>query len=177
MHQRIKMNARALYNYIRFFKDKVKKNVFICGRQFISLGSKFEINTGATVSIASHMRTENGTYVAVRSTGNLVIGKNVFMNRNCILVCREKIQIADNVTIGPNCCIYDHDHDLNQHGNYTTQAVSIGENTWIGAGSIILKGVTIGSNCVIAAGSVVTKNVPENTIVYQKRVPSYTKKV
>ena len=40
---------------------------------------------------------------------------------------------------------------------------------WIGAGSIILRGVSIGDNCVIAAGTIVNKNIPNNTIVYQKR--------
>ncbi len=43
--------------------------------------------------------------------------------------------------------------------------VTIGENVWIGAKCLILKGVTIGNNAVIAAGSVVTRSVPENTLV------------
>ncbi len=177
MYQTFKMNARALYNYVRFIKNKVKKNVVIRGRQFLSIGSKFIIESGSSVRIDPYMRIENGSYIAVRSTGSLIVGRNVFMNRNCMLVCREKIQTDDNVTIGPNCCIYDHDHDLNLRltGKYTTSPVAIGENTWIGAGCIILKGVTIGRNCVIAAGGVITKDVPDNTIAYQKRDTSYVK--
>lgn len=42
--------------------------------------------------------------------------------------------------------------------------ITIGDNVFIGWGSIILPGVTIGSNCVIGAGSVVTKNVPEGMV-------------
>jgi acetyltransferase-like isoleucine patch superfamily enzyme len=45
------------------------------------------------------------------------------------------------------------------------QAVNIGNNCWLGAGSTILAGVVIGNGCVIAAGSVVTKSIPENSIV------------
>ena len=42
--------------------------------------------------------------------------------------------------------------------------VHIGNNCWIGAGSIILPGVTIGDNTVIGAGSVVTKDIPANVV-------------
>jgi acetyltransferase-like isoleucine patch superfamily enzyme len=49
--------------------------------------------------------------------------------------------------------------------SYTTRPVIIGDNVWIGANAIILKGVFIGSGSVVAAGSVVTKDVPENCIV------------
>ena len=44
--------------------------------------------------------------------------------------------------------------------------VAIGNNVWLGGGSIILPGVTIGDNTVIGAGSVVTKSIPENVIAY-----------
>lgn len=176
MNQRIKLNSRALLNYVRFARYRVRNSISISGRQFLSVGSKLDINMDAFASIAPYMWTENGTNVAVRPGGNLKIGKGVFLNRNCILVCRDRIEIGDHVTVGPNCCIYDHDHDLNTRGKYTTAPVYIGEGSWIGAGSIILKGVTIGKNCVIAAGGVITKDVPDDTIVYQKRENTYVNK-
>lgn len=46
-------------------------------------------------------------------------------------------------------------------GNYD---VHIGENSWIGAGVIIVPGITIGRNTVIGAGSVVTKDIPDNVV-------------
>lgn len=49
----------------------------------------------------------------------------------------------------------------------------IKKKSWIGAGVIILKGVTIGENCVVASGSVVTKDVPDNSILIQKRQSIY----
>lgn len=48
---------------------------------------------------------------------------------------------------------------------YSSKPVTIGNNVWIGANAIILKGVSIGSGSVIAAGSVVTKDVPNNCVV------------
>lgn len=47
--------------------------------------------------------------------------------------------------------------------------VYIGENTWIGANTLILKGTRIGANCVIAGGSVVLGNIPDDSIFVQKR--------
>lgn len=52
---------------------------------------------------------------------------------------------------------------------YTTAPVTIGDNVWIGAGVMILKGVTIGSGSVIAAGTLVNQDIPENSLVYNRR--------
>lgn len=58
-------------------------------------------------------------------------------------------------------------------GGYLVNNVIIKKKSWIGAGVIILKGVTIGENCVVASGSVVTKDVPDNSILIQKRQSIY----
>ncbi len=58
----------------------------------------------------------------------------------------------------------DHDHDT-VNGGFVSAPIKIGDNVWIGANSVILKGVTIGNNAIIAAGSIVTKDVPANAIV------------
>ena len=69
--------------------------------------------------------------------------------------------------------IYDHDHDFKVHGGkkmekYKTSPIKIGNNVWIGANVIILRGVTIGDNSVIAAGTIVRENVRENVIYHSK---------
>lgn len=75
------------------------------------------------------------------------------------------VTIGDNVTLGPNVTILSHDASSQVHLEYTRLGlVSIGNNVFIGAGSIILPGVTIGNNVVIGAGSVVTKDVPDNVV-------------
>ena len=109
----------------------------------------------------------------VRPNASLHLGKNVFINRNSIITARKYVQIGDGVTIGPNVCIYDHDHDIQNGGGYVLGDIIIGNNVWIGAGVIITKGVTIGNNAVVAAGSVVTKDIPANTILIQKRESTY----
>lgn len=102
----------------------------------------------------------------------LTIGVNVGMSQ-AALICHKSITIGNNVKIGGGVCIYDTDfHSLDpiirrsseDLKNRAEQPVVIGNDVFIGAKSIILKGVTIGNNSVIGAGSVVTKSVPANQI-------------
>ena len=100
------------------------------------------------------------------------------MNVGCIVVCRKKITIGNNVAFGPNVLVYDHDHIMDStdginSSSYNTGNIIIGDNTWIGAGTIILLGTHIGKNCVSGAGSVVKGSVPDNTRLIQKRVNTY----
>ena len=102
--------------------------------------------------------------------GIISIGNGTFFNEGCILSSRKCINIGNNCNIGNNVSIYDNDHDYkNNINNYKTSKISIGNNVWIGTGCIILRGVTIGNNCVIAAGSVINKDIPDNSLIYQKR--------
>lgn len=75
------------------------------------------------------------------------------------------ISIGDNVTIAPNVHILAHDASMhNTFGYAKIGKVEIGNESFIGAGSIILPGVTIGKNSIVGAGSVVTRDVPENMV-------------
>lgn len=75
------------------------------------------------------------------------------------------VEIGDNVTLAPRVHILAHDASTKLHLHYTRIGkVKIGDNVFVGAGSIILPGVTIGNNCIIGAGSVVTKSIPENSV-------------
>ncbi|OAN14367.1 acyltransferase [Exiguobacterium undae] len=83
----------------------------------------------------------------------------------------EKITIGNNTMLGANVQITDTDFHPIQINNrryskkfIKKKAVTIEDNVWIGANSIILKGVTIGENSIIGAGSVVTSSIPKNCI-------------
>lgn len=110
-----------------------------------------------------------GTYTVEKLTKmGLTVGKNFNPQLGFDLDASHcwLITIGDNVTFGPDVRILAHDASMHQALGYTKIApVTIGNNVFIGAGSIVLPGISIGSNSIIGAGSVVTKDVP-NGMVY-----------
>lgn len=75
------------------------------------------------------------------------------------------ITFGDNVTLAPRVTVLAHDASPQAFRQVTKIGqVKIGNNVFIGAGSIILPGVTIGDNVIIGAGSVVTKDIPSDTV-------------
>lgn len=75
------------------------------------------------------------------------------------------ITIGDNVTMAPRVHILCHDASTKQHLGYTKIGrVTIGDNVFIGAESVVLPGVTIGSNVIIGANSTMTHDIPENSV-------------
>lgn len=98
----------------------------------------------------------------------LKVGKNFRRNEHCIIDQSHcwLIQIGDDVTLAPRVHILAHDASMWQGCGYTKIApVHIGNNVFIGAGSIIMPGITIGNNLIIGAGSIVTHDVEEGSVV------------
>lgn len=132
-------------------------------------GASFGLHPGSKLSVDRMLTVGRYSHIAVLERGRLVIGSNVGIGSFNQIICHRAIIIGDNSILGPNVCIYDHNHQYNlEHGvsrrEYDISEVIIGKNCWIGAGAIILKGVHIGDNCVIGAGSVVTKDIPSGCV-------------
>ena len=97
-------------------------------------------------------------------------GDWVYANFNLTLVDDSDIFVGNNVMFAPNVIVATAGHpilpELREKGIQFNIPVHIGNNVWIGAGSVILPGVTIGDNTVIGAGSVVTKDNPSDSVAY-----------
>ena len=95
-------------------------------------------------------------------------GNGVYANFNLTLVDDTHIYVGDYTMIGPNVTIATAGHpilpELREKAYQFNQPVHIGRNCWLGAGVIVLPGVIIGDNSVIGAGSVVTKDIPANVV-------------
>lgn len=95
-------------------------------------------------------------------------GKCVYANFNFTAVDDTHIYVGDYTMFGPNVILATAGHpilpELRQEAYQYNMTVHIGKNCWLGAGVIVLPGVTIGDNTVIGAGSVVTKDIPSNVV-------------
>ncbi len=135
-----------------------------------SIGENFSMNNGIA---GNPIGCFNRCTLFVDKGATLVIGSNLGISQAAI-VCHTSIIIGNNVKIGGGVCIYDTDfHSLDSllrvnsktdFANKVKKPVIIGNNVFIGAHSLVLKGVTIGENAIIGAGSVVTKSIPANQI-------------
>ena len=99
---------------------------------------------------------------------NVHFGKGVYANFNLTLVDDTHIYVGDYTMLGPNVVLATAGHpilpELRPLAYQYNMPVHIGRNCWLGAGVIVLPGVSIGDNSVIGAGSIVTKDIPANVI-------------
>lgn len=107
-------------------------------------------------------------YHAMWGGRHVHLGKNVYVNFNCTFVDDAKIYIGDGTMIAPNVTIIAASHPvspkLRAEGYGCNWPVHIGKNVWIASNVTILPGVRIGDNTVIGAASVVTRDIPANVI-------------
>ncbi len=154
-------------------KLKIGKNYKIWGSIRFLIDGNGEIIIGNNFHAVSNRKR---SYLTIFSPchltsihgGKIIIGNNVGLNGNTI-ASRKLIEIGDETMIAPNVIISDHDgHSLDPSKRWTekgkSEKILIGKRCWIGANSIILKGVTIGDNTIIGAGSVVTNECEKNSI-------------
>lgn len=96
------------------------------------------------------------------------IGDNFYANFDCIFLDVNHITIGNNVMFGPRVGLYTASHpidkDVRNTGLEYGKPIKIGHNVWIGGNAVVMPGVTIGDNTIIGAGSVVTKDIPSDVI-------------
>lgn len=97
---------------------------------------------------------------------NIHAGDGVYMNFDCVILDCAEVRIGRNVMFGPGVHVYAATHpleaDLRCQGPELARPVIIGDQVWVGGRSVICPGVTIGDNTTIGAGSVVTRDIPPN---------------
>lgn len=172
------MNVKTLMHGKKIYypnHDKV-----LCAEQIQCLDVVFELNqtrpseqqkrqalikklfaeVGENCQIESPVHAAWGIYTS--------IGKNFYANFNLTLIDDTYIVIGDDVMVGPNVTIATAGHPVEPERRKNKAQfnvpVTIGNNVWLGAGTVILPGVNIGENTVIGAGSIVTKPIPPNVV-------------
>lgn len=159
------------FTFVKFFRFK-RFHFYLIER--FSPATMINIWPDGILKLGKKVSAHSGTKLSVTREGMLCIGDRVAFNYNCIVTCRKKIMIGRDTTLGPGVLIYDHDHDFRscekKNSNvFKMEDVVIGENCWIGANTVILRGTKIGDNCVVGAGCVLKGEFPANSVIVQKR--------
>lgn len=166
---------KAFISMSVFAVKKIKYNNCLQSPRYqlkLSLYTRIDLNHEGRCILGKKLTTESNVQLAAVYGGKLSIGDNVYFNSNCIIVCRKFVKIGNECIFGPNVCIFDHDHNFGAQGKtsgYKCSDIEIGENCWIGSGSIILRGSKIGNNCVIGAGCIIRGTIPSNSLVTSGR--------
>lgn len=100
---------------------------------------------------------------------NIHIGDNFYAGYNCVILDNAKVTIGDNCIMSPQVGIYTLAYPISAKkriaGYEYAHPITIGDNVWIGGGTVINPGITIGNDVVIAPGSVIVSDVPDGVIV------------
>ena len=161
------------YKYLPKFKKagnkiRIGRNLYLKGAAYISIDDNVSI--GNNMVLTAWDKHGNQTF-----TPEIVIGNNTQIGRDCHITAIDSIKIGDNVLMGMKITITDNSHgkaefiDLKSSPSerhlYSRGEVVVGNSVWIGDKATILPGVKIGENSIIGANSVVTKDVPRNCVV------------
>ncbi len=99
---------------------------------------------------------------------NIEVGENFFANFNLVILDEARVTFGDNVFIAPNCAFYTAGHPLDvaqrNAGLEYSLPIRVGNNVWIGGNVCVMPGVTIGDNTVIGGGSVVVRDIPAGVL-------------
>lgn len=162
----MKALSPALYRWRRLF------NHYLPPKGAMGRFVELTIRKTSDTKIGNNFRVATCGVIRSYEGAKLTIGENFQSNNFLMLICRSKMTIGRDVTIGPNVCLVDFNHDYNHENlrdNYINGSIEIGNNVWIGAGVVVLPNSKIGDNCVIGAGSVVMGDIPAGTIYFNPR--------
>jgi maltose O-acetyltransferase len=166
-----KMLAGELYNPMdkELTKERLRARVLIK-----ELNDTSEEQIEERASILKELIPHTGTDLCLQPPfycdygSNIIIGDNVYINFNCIVLDVAPVTIGSRSFFGPNVQVYTATHPLNykerSSGVEFAKPISIGEDVWIGGSAVICPGVSIGDRSVIGAGSVVTKDIPPDVV-------------
>jgi maltose O-acetyltransferase len=99
---------------------------------------------------------------------NLSLGAQAFINYRGVILDCAPVSIGEKTQIGPGvqllACDHPREPELRRQDRELAFPIAIGANVWIGGGAIVCPGVSIGEDSIIGAGSVVTKDIPAGVV-------------
>ncbi len=137
---------------------------------FISPDARIQPSVrGTRIVIGAHTQIYDFVCIrAVGGSGDLVMGEHCYINPNCVLYTGNGITMGNYVLLAPGVMLMPTNHAFGsrsipiRHQGFLESrgGITIEDDVWIGANSVVLDGCHLGKGCIIAAGSVVNGNVP-----------------
>ena len=137
---------------------------YIRGRGSLSFGNRVRLSGRSCFYFMSGMP----------QVPSIAVGDGTFIGHGCTFSSARRVAVGRDCLISAGVRIHDNDgHPLDPDRRRRKERITpdevaevvVGDNVWIGASAIVLKGVTIGENAVIGAGAVVASDVPANAVV------------
>ncbi len=131
-------------------------------RLFLAQGSRLVLGQRVVIAYDADICALSGACIE--------IADRAYLGPRCMLSAHSGIRIGEHCLFGPDVKIFDNNHEFVPgsgvvHGRHSSAAVRIGDNVWVGANVVILKGVNIGDGAVIGAGCVIRKDVAAGAVV------------
>ncbi len=159
-------------------------NVYISPHAVVKRGRKIKLGANVVVEWGAMLWVDtNQSYIDIGSdsylssqcilntfNGWISLGSNCTVNSYAILYGHGGLEIGNDVRIAPQVMlmpmnhIYKDPHVPIRKQGIRARGIKIGDDVWLGAGSIVLDGVTIGKGSVVGAGAVITKDIPPNSV-------------
>jgi acetyltransferase-like isoleucine patch superfamily enzyme len=159
--------SRLPWNAARLHLELARRQAFARGPMH---GNVLEMLREGRLEIGPHAFFEPGVWLTSQS-GRISIGGGSLLNLNVMVAAVHEVTIGEHCMFANGCLVTDGDHRFDDpdvpvpwQGFTSKGPVTIGDNVWFGANTVVTSGVTIGRRAVIGANSVVTTDVAEFTV-------------
>jgi acetyltransferase-like isoleucine patch superfamily enzyme len=138
-------------------------------------GSKFQgwidiPQRGGQIRIGRNVCICRSVEFSVIKNAELIISDGVFLGRGTVISVHRQVSVGGNALVAEYVSIHDNNRQTRDdqllvcRQGFKAEALSIGEDCWIGAKAVLVKGSGLGRRCVLGAGAVLTKKLPDNTV-------------
>lgn len=163
---------KKLFNKVGVvFRSLIVRYIALSRGSRISLSAKLQIHKGGALIVGRGVRVLHGSVLSVLPGAVLELKDGCILNHGVVVYCASRIEIGRESRIAHYCSVIDHDYDIRSSDSAfdvpkVSTPIIIGNNVWVGANTVILRGATIGKQCVIGAKSLVKKSVPDGMLAY-----------
>jgi acetyltransferase-like isoleucine patch superfamily enzyme len=136
---------------------------------WISFSAKLYAQPGSVIRIGRNVRVLHASVISILPGAELELRDGCIINHGCVVYSAQRVTIGRNTRVAHYCSIVDHDYDFRSATSLSdaparAAAVYIGDEVWLGASVVVLKGVSIGNRSVVGAHAVVSRLVPADTV-------------